>query len=371
MRVLLVDLSKRFGGVDIRVIQTAKALSGPCEVAVAVLEGSPVGDMLHDAGLRTIPVSRSRHDPRIALELAEFARAFKPDLVDAHNPQSQLWGMVAAGLAGVRGRVATVHTVYREAHRGFIRQRSHELTLRLAKKMGADFLTVSRSISDYVASLGVAPARIHLSYNGMDRLDGPIAPAGLRATLGLPAGELLLGMIGRVESVKGHDIMIAALEELKQRGRIFHIAVVGEGRDEPELRRLIAEHGLGGQVHLLGFRSDIPQILADIDVFCAPSRSEGLPYTVLEAARQGVPVIAAAVDGLAEVLEDDATAILIAPENPSFLARAIERMADDQALRHRLGVDGRAMFEERFLIPRMVEETLAVYRSVVRRGGRP
>lgn len=370
MKILLVDLSKRFGGADIRVIQTASALSGCCDVVVAVLEGSPVEKMLRDAGLKTHAISRSRHDPRMASELAEFARSFKPDLVDAHNPQSQLWGLVAAGLAGVPGRLATVHTVYREAHRGVFRQRSHEMTLRLARRLGAEFLTVSRSISEYVASLGVNRAHIHLSYNGMERLEGPIAPAGLRATLRLPSDALLFGMIGRVERVKGHDILVEALEELQRRGRTFHVAVVGEGRDEAELRRLISEKGLTGQVHMLGFRSDIPQILADIDIFCAPSRSEGLPYTVLEATRQGVPVIAAAVDGLAEVLEHDKTAILIPPESPGRLVEAIERIADDKALRLRLGNDGRAMFLERFLIPRMVEETLAVYRSVAGRAGR-
>jgi glycosyltransferase involved in cell wall biosynthesis len=364
MKVLLVDLSKRFGGADIRILQTAMHLSQDCEIATAVLAGSPVHRKLEAAGLRTFPIARSRHDPRTAVDLARAARSFDPDIIDAHNPQSQLWGMLAAAMSGVRGRLVTVHTVYRVAHRGWFRQRSHELALRLARRLGARFLTVSGSIEDYVKSLGVPGENVYLSYNALEPAESGTLPAGLRAALGLDAGELLLGIVGRVESVKGHDILIEAMDILRGRGKAFHLIVVGTGRDEEDLKRLVESKGLGSQVHMLGFRRDIPEILADIDIFCAPSRSEGLPYTVLEAARQGVPVIAASVDGLAEVLEDDRTASIIPPESPLRLADAIEELAADEARRRRLGRAGKEMIDTRFAIPRMTEETLAIYRRI-------
>jgi glycosyltransferase involved in cell wall biosynthesis len=267
-------------------------------------------------------------------------------------------------MSGVQGRLVTVHTVYRVAHRGWVRQRSHELTLRLARRMGARFLTVSRSIQEYCRSLGVSGEHVYLSYNALEPVDPHIAPAGLRKALGLDAGELLLGIVGRVENVKGHDILIEAMDILRERGKSFHLVVVGTGRDEEVLKRLVERKRLGRQVHLLGFRVDIGEILADLDIFCAPSRSEGLPYTVLEAARQGVPIIAARVDGLSEVLEDDATALMIPPESPDRLAEAIELLAGDSARRRRLGRAGREMIERRFAIPRMTDETLAAYRQI-------
>ena len=365
MRVLLIDLSKRFGGADVRVLQTAVNMPAGHEAAIAVLEGSAIHKDATAAGVRTFPLGFSRHDPRHAFALARIAREFRADVVDAHNPQSQLWGMLAARLAGVRGQVATVHTVYREAHRGPIRQRGHEFAIRLAKHSNARFLTVSESIARYLHSFGIAAGRVTVSYNAMEPLSAVPKGAGLKRSLGLTEGELLLGMVGRIEMVKGYDIMIDAIDRLRKAGQNFHVAIAGEGHDTGRIRAIIAERGMENRFHFLGFRRDIPDVLADYDMLCVPSRSEGLPYTVLEAARQGVPIIATSVDGLGEVLEDGRTAIVIPPENSEALANAIARAAADCDLRQQLSEAGAKMIVERFSIPRMIAETLAVYQSAI------
>jgi glycosyltransferase involved in cell wall biosynthesis len=370
-RVLLVDLSRHYGGADRRVHQTATALADRCDIAVAVLGGSVVERELRAAGVEVFSVHRRRHDPRIIGDLKRIAGTVRPHVIDAHNPQSQLWGLLAARAAGVKARLMTVHSVYRTAHRGVVRQRSHEAVLVLARTLGAEFLAVSRSVRDYLAHLGVDRSRIHLVPNGIEPLEGGVQPAGLRTQLALGAGDVLIGIIGRIEEVKGHDVLVDAVLRLRDRGRIVHVAVVGDGPDAGRLRAQVSRHGLQSQIHMIGFRRDIPGILADLDALCMPSRSEGLPYTILEAARQGVPIVASSATGLAAVLENGTTALLAPPGNADLLASAIETVVLDADLRLRLGRAGRDMVEREFSLARMAGGTLDVYRALSARTAAP
>ena len=116
--VLVVDLAKRFGGADVRVLQLAEGLRGRSSCTVATLAGSPLHRRLAAAGLPRVPVTRRRGDPRIALDLARAARRGGFGAIDAHNPQSQLWALAAGLLARVPARVTTVHSQYLAEHGG-------------------------------------------------------------------------------------------------------------------------------------------------------------------------------------------------------------------------------------------------------------
>src|SRR5690349_11689561 len=201
-RILVVDLSKRYGGVDVRVADMAIGLKDRCEILVVVLKDSPIAKILQQAGVAIYPVQRDRHDPRLALDIARVARAFRPDVIDSHNPQSQLWGAIAGKLAGIETSIATVHSIYRIAHRGPFRQRAHEAVLRLCRMMGLRFIAVSKSIQNYLIWLGAAPNRVTPSYNGVPALPSDIEAVNLRKTLGISESQLLVGMIGRVQRVK-------------------------------------------------------------------------------------------------------------------------------------------------------------------------
>lgn len=360
-RILIVDLSKRHGGVDVRVVDVAAGLREQCEVLVAVLKDSPVAKLLQQAGVATFPIQRRRHDPHIILDILRIINEFSPDVIDTHNVQSQLWGGVAAKLSGVRMAIATVHTTYGIAHRGFLRQRLHEAVLLFCRMLNFRFIVVSKSIQNYLINLGVSPSRITLSYNGVPALPGDVQQVGIREALKIPETQLLVGFIGRIEKVKGYDVLIPAIAKLREKGCLIQVVIIGAGTEEDELRRLISVANLGSQVHLLGHRKDIVSIMIEIDALCMPSRSEGLPYTALEAARSGLPIVASGVDGLREIFVDHVTALLVPPENVDALAKALEELVFDADLRSRLGKAAQDDVSARFTIPRMVTETLAAY----------
>jgi hypothetical protein len=170
--VVIVCLAIRHGGVDVRIVQTARKLQQEgCSFVVVVIEGTGLHRTLVDLGLPVAALPRKRMDPRLVLDLVRIIRRMNAGLIDAHNGQSQYWAALAARVTRLRGRVATVHSVYREDHAARWRQLMHEGALHLCKALGFRFLTVSSNVQNYMLDqFGVAASRLQLSRNGMEDL---------------------------------------------------------------------------------------------------------------------------------------------------------------------------------------------------------
>src|SRR5512140_2332060 len=132
--VLIVDMARYYGGAEARVIEMARSLHDRRRYAVVALAGSPLSRQLADAGLIQAPQSMSRGDPRLLFAIRRLTLRRNSRIVDAHNPQSQFWGMLAAATAGVPGRVCTVHSACRFSERGRIRGPGYEAVLRLSAR---------------------------------------------------------------------------------------------------------------------------------------------------------------------------------------------------------------------------------------------
>jgi glycosyltransferase involved in cell wall biosynthesis len=152
--------------------------------------------------------------------------------------------------------------------------------------------------------------------------------------------------VGRLKAPKDFLTLVRALAALPDRA--FEAQIVGDGPDREEVAAEIRRLGLEGRVQLAGERSDVPELLAGSDVFVLSSRSEGLPVSVLEAMAAELPVVASDVGGLAELVVDGETGVLVAPGDPTALADALGRLLDDRELRQRLGAAGRARAEDSF-----------------------
>jgi glycosyltransferase involved in cell wall biosynthesis len=181
----------------------------------------------------------------------------------------------------------------------------------------------------------------------------------------LRADKFNLLIAGRLDLVKGHHVAIAALAEAGLPPDV-HMCIVGDGPRERELRALAGAPGLAPRVHLLGFRRNIYDYIAYCDVLLMPSLHEGLPYTLLEAMALGVPIIASRVGGLAEVLEDEVTALLVEPRDPAALAAAVRRLKDDPSLGARIGTQAQSVQRAKYSLEAMAASYLAVYREAGR-----
>lgn len=362
--VLIVDLSKNFGGVDVRVIDVASSLHGLRPYGVAVLDGSLIHQRLAALSLNVLPIDVSRGDPRMLLALLREIRQGHYMVVDAHNPQSQFWGLMAAFIARVPGRISSVHTAYSVTPGGF-KGWLYSLVLRLNRLWGCTYMTVSESIASYLNSLGVKQADIALIYNGVHVSAGPVRNGqSLRHELGWDDTAYVVTVVGRLERQKGHDFLLDALPEVIKQHPQVRVLIVGDGRLREPLEQQAEALGVSDYVAFTGFREDIHTILAISDAFCLPSRAEGLPFALLEASTHQLPLILSDVDGMGEWFTHQQTAYLFPPGDVNALADGLQWLVSHPAEAASMGQRAHEFVQMRLNPDTMISETLALYERV-------
>jgi len=170
----------------------------------------------------------------------------------------------------------------------------------------------------------------------------------VRRQLGIGVDENVLVVVGRLHRDKGLDVLFEALGQLRQSGAASKCIVVGDGPLRNELGLLVAANGLSAVVSFVGHRDDVRPYLAAADIFALPSRTEGLPYSLLEAISSGLPCIVSRVGGMPEVITNGVEGLLVPPESSTDLARAITKLLSDAELRLAMGKRARARAEAEF-----------------------
>ncbi len=328
---------------------------GPRERAAleAELEAARRAGVRRDTSPALVRAVRPAQDLAALLDLWRRLRRIEPHVLHTHTSKAGVLGRLAGRLAGVPW---VIHTFHGHVYEGY--------GSRLAS---AAFLWVERALAplaDRLVALTPREKADHLR-RGVGRSDQfRVVPSGVpldrfrsrppraasRASLGLPPDAFLVGSVGRLIPLKGHDLLVRALAHLPGD---THAAVLGEGEERPALERLAAELGVGHRLHLLGWRDDVPGFLAAVDALAMPSRNEGMGRAAVEAMAAGRPVVAARVSGLADVVAHGETGFLVPPESPGALARALERLRRDPGLRARMGEAGRKR-AERFSLETML-----------------
>jgi glycosyltransferase involved in cell wall biosynthesis len=285
------------------------------------------------------------------LELISLLRRERPQVLHASSSKAGVLGRLAAVAARVPIRFFTVHGWAFSAYSGLP---SH--LYRVSDRLMAPLTTVTICVSETELAAGLEAGtcsadRSVVIHNAVDIAGAPRSPHDR------PTPRLIA--VGRLKAPKDFLTLIRSLGAL--RDHEFEALIVGEGPDrnaiEAEIRRL----ELQGRVRLAGERSDVPELLAESDVFVLSSRSEGLPVSVLEAMAAELPVVATDVGGLAELVVDGETGILVPPGDEAALTEALGRLVEDRELRRRLGTAGRARAESSFDLSEFRRAHLELY----------
>jgi len=334
---------------------------------VGLKHPEPATQWLAEQGLPVRHLGRHRFDPRILSDLVGLARRRGTRILHVHGYAAADFGRLAARLAGTK---LVLHEHFADpampAYQGFADRALAPLTDRA--------IAVSHSTRDFlVRERFVPPDRVRLIWNGAP-LD-EFAPAGperarrVRQELGLPDNGLVVGSIGRLNAQKGHRFLIDAAAPLCRRQGDLRVLIVGDGDLMEDLRGHAAELGVADRVVFTGHRTDVPDLLAALDVFCISSLYEGTPLALFEAMAAGRAVVSTAVDGCREVLEDGVTGLLVPPGDDAALGAALDRVLGDAGLREALG---RRAFEasRAYDVRSCVEQMEALYDEVLgERGG--
>ncbi len=223
-------------------------------------------------------------------------------------------------------------------------------------------LAVSPSVADSLAACGLPRAKIQVVPNGINLTRFELTPtqrAEARQSFGLPDNAFVVAAAARLSREKGMDTLLQAAGQ--RAGMTFLLA--GDGPLKATLARQMPPNA-----RLLGRLSDVQPLLAAADVFAVPSRREGQGIAALEAMAMGLPLVASRVGGLADMLTDGETALLVPPDAPDALAAALSRLKSDARLRAKLAGNARPLVHDRYGIQQMLASVEAVYGEVASSG---
>jgi glycosyltransferase involved in cell wall biosynthesis len=343
-KLLLLITIAEVGGAQAYVASLLPALVERFDVAVAAHGDGPLRDAAGRLGVRFLPLRHVRRainpwrDALGALELVRLLRRERPDILHASSSKAGVLGRLAAATTGVPIRIFTVHGWAFTAHSGMAAR-----LYRVADRLVRPLTTVTICVAEHERATGLAArtcseGRTVVIPNAIDSSAVPRTRRGRR----IPQ----LVAVGRLKAPKDFVTLVRAVAELPQEA--CQLLIVGEGPDRPRLEAEIDRLSLDGRVRLAGERDDVPDLLAEADVFVLSSASEGMPMSVLEAMAAGLPVVASRVGGIPELVADGETGLLIPPGRPDDLAEALRRVLGDSPLRQRLGDAGRIRVRERF-----------------------
>ncbi len=299
-------------------------------------------------------------------QAAEQLKSLGISLIHSHGYKPSVFGFFIARRVGIP-IISTCHLWF-DPTRGPLKMRA---MIWMEKKLYRYFpkiIAVSDPIKEVLAQAGLPAHKLDLVRNGVDIPDIQLTDSqklALRSQLGLAPDDLVIVNSGRLVRQKAQWILVKAASILQQQGRKIQVLIVGEGGLRSELEAQIAEDNVSHCVKLLGFRSDINQLLAISDIFALPSLDEGMPMSLLEAAAAAKPIVATAVGDIAKLIRQGESGVIIPTENPQALADAIATLQDDAALALRLAVSVNRQMRAEYSSDAMCTRYQAIYRELL------
>jgi glycosyltransferase involved in cell wall biosynthesis len=360
VRVLWVVKGLGPGGAE-RLLVAAARTHDPervrLECAYVLPHKDHLAAALEDAGVRCTCLSHRAHDPAWPLALRTIVGSGRYDVVHVHSPVPGSVARAAARTVPADRRPVTLSTEHNT-------WAGHRLPTRWANRWTSRWDAATFAVSEQTRSslAGPAAARAQVLTHGIDVAAVAAQRASrdaVREELGLDPHEWVVGTVANLTPQKDYPTLLAAAALLRDRGVPATVVAVGQGPLESEVRAQVDALGLTGTVRLTGFRDDAVRVMAAFDVFTLASAWEGLPVALMEALALGLPVVATAVGGVAEVLTDGVDAVLVPSRDPAALADAWAATLADGELRTRLASASSALAGRFDVAPavRVLEDT--------------
>lgn len=341
-KVLLVCANADTAGTPLHVAWLVRALRQRCEFEVVLGEHGPVEEQLKECGceVTVIPELRSAINPirdaRAALKLRAHISQRRPDLIHVHGSKPGLLGR----LIGKQLGIPCLHTVHGWGFgpgRPLLQSIFVVLTEILTSRVfgPSRYIFVSHADARQGSHLGISPNRRAVIWNAVE-------DHALRADA---AASTKIFMAARVAFQKDHATTLRAFERVG----FGELVLAGGGTESPEFQDLIASCSpeRRSNVRTLGARQDIPELMAQAGIFILTSRYEGLPLSIIEALRAGLPIVATDVGGNRELVDHGANGFLVPPNNPDSVAEVLIALKDG-GLRARMGWQSRLKYEACF-----------------------
>lgn len=303
------------------------------------------------------------------LKMTGAIRKEKPDIVHTHSSKAGIIGRIAAERAGVPKVIHTPHVFPFEMAISPLKKRFYLMLERMAAKKTDLLLAVSQSEKAVAMEYGLfKEGNVIVNENGIEleswqkNID---KRNEIREQAGIPEDSFVVGMVARFMPQKGHEILISAAEILLKNNPKIHFALVGDGELKNKIRNLTIANQTNKYFHFFTQTDNIAAYYSMFNCLVLPSFWEACPYTIMEAMAMGIPVIASAVGGVAEIIKDKKSGLLVPPDDGEKLADAIARLCEDRKFAEEMGKNGRKRIMEKFLLSDSIKRLEEIYKVLI------
>ncbi len=372
MKILYIITKSNWGGAQRHVFDLAShAKKNGQDVVVAIGGEGMLRDKLREASIATRSIGSLRRDIKLTDEfislrdIYKIIKSEKPDILHLHSPKAGGLGAVAGRLRGVKKIVFTVHgwafnedrPLYQKVLIGFFSWlimlfSTHVITLS-EKETGQTQMFPLVSSKIRMVPLGISPPIFFGTTS---------ARLFFQSKIGEPLEKkIVLGTISELHPNKGLIYAINAFAEVIQKFPTLIFFIIGNGQQQASLEALIKEKGLEKKVILLGYVENAAEYLKAFNIFMLPSVKEGLPYALIEAGYASLPVLATAVGGIPEIIDDMKSGVLIQPRKSSEIAHALEFLLSHKNIQREYGHNLHEKVKAKFNIEAMLVKNMQIY----------
>jgi glycosyltransferase involved in cell wall biosynthesis len=350
LKILHIDPERGWGGGEAQVLGLLSYLAAQGHRNDLLTDpNGKLWECCRNLGVRTLPlVMRNDVDLRAVWRVRRLIGRAGYDIVHLHTKRAHALAVWLPHGTGTPRYVVTRRMDYPE--------KNNCRTRYLYNRCVDGVVAISRPILELLADAGVDGAKVRLIHSGID-----VARFSPGAGNAAPEHVPTIGTVAVLETRKGHRFLLEAMARLRARGVKLRCLLAGDGSERKGLEQMVAKLGLEGQVDFQGFVADTPALLASIDIFVLPSVHEGLGVAALEAMAAGKAVVASRVGGLAELISDGDTGLLVPPEDSDVLSDAIAELINDPNRARAMGQRAAAHVRKYFTMERMAAGNEAYY----------
>lgn len=339
------------------------------QAVILVEPSNPMLTFVEAARERSIPlhslVIERNLDFSVLLRLRALLSHIRPQVVHTHLQHADLYGILAARTVGVPVVVTSRHN-----DNAFRRRPPFRQINRLLWRLVDAGIAISDALGRFVVEVEGAPAhKIQTIHYGIAAQSHLAQRRTLREPFQVGLDDPLIGIVCRLVEQKGVTYGLRAFKQISERFPTARLLIAGDGPLRPALEAETAALGLAERVHFLGWRDDVPRLMAALDVLLVPSLWEGFGLVILEAMAQQVPTVASGVSAIPEIVLHGETGLLVPPRDADALAAALATLLSDAALRRYMGLLAEERVETYFTVDRMVDQTIALYEQLLKRKG--
>lgn len=366
-RVLIMIAADEISGPGKGVLQFLEyAPAGAFEYVLCNYEANhPAGQFIHEARRRNLNLrllkQRMIFDPYLVIQTRHIIHEHDINVIQTHGYKSNAIGFLLQRLCR-RPWIGFVHGFLDNNRKNRFYSRIERLVLRGADRV----VVVSGSLKALLTQHGIAEQNVRVIHNAIDLNDSVPSTSGkeIRHRHGITADQEIIGVIGRVSPEKGLMVFLRAMEKLVWSFPNVKALIIGDGQDRAMLEGYCREKRLSDYVMFLGYQEKVADYYQVLDLLVQPSLSEGLPNTVLEAMSFGVPVLATAVGGVPEIIQDG-NGIMVPPNDPEALAERMIQLLRDGALRCTIGSKGKDSLYPRFAADGRARQIIDLYQELL------